>query len=101
MAEQRDGTARNDFTELKFVFDERFVGGVRESARRQRVLPALFMFAVHAALVSRWCGQRDLILPFATSGRHLPEHVEIHGFFSYFLLFSIFTHTADRQRDIL
>jgi hypothetical protein len=71
-------------------FDLQLSTRVRELARGARVLsPAIVMLAVYVATLSRWCDQREFILPFTVAGRHLPEHAEMIGFLSYYLYLSI------------
>jgi hypothetical protein len=76
-------------------FDAQLSAGVRGLARRARVLsPAIVMLTVYVAALSRWCDQREFVLPFTVAGRHLPEHGEMIGFLSYYLYLSM-TLTGD------
>jgi hypothetical protein len=71
--------------EFAVVIDEPLAQRVRVYARQKKSLLAMVMFAAYVAVVARWCGARDLLVPFATAGRHLPEHEQMVGFFSYYL----------------
>jgi hypothetical protein len=55
--------------------------GLRDLGRKARTLYAMVLLTVYAAVISRWCGQRDFVLPFNIAGRH-SEHENIIGNFS-------------------
>jgi len=58
--------------------------GLKEFGRRTKSLPALVVLTLYASVVSRWCGQRDFVLPFNVVGRHA-AHDSVVGYFSHVL----------------
>ena len=80
------GIERGDVANEQINFGRQLSAAVRDLARRTRTLSAaIVMLAVYVAALSRWCGQKEFVLPFAVAGRHRPEHVEMIGFLSYYL----------------
>jgi hypothetical protein len=69
-------------------FGKELSDSVQELARRTRSLSAMVMLTVYVAVLWRWSGQRDLILPFNIAGRQA-EHKLIVGFFAYILYLRI------------
>jgi hypothetical protein len=53
-------------------------------AKRTRSLSAMVMLSAYVAVLSRWCGQKDFILPFYVAGRQ-SEHKCVVGYFSHVL----------------
>jgi hypothetical protein len=75
--------------ELRMSFDEPLSSALHDLARRQRTMPALILVALYAALVSRWCRQNSFVIPFAVSGRHFPEHLNVIGSFAHLLFLRV------------
>jgi hypothetical protein len=53
---------------------------LRETSRCARILLPLVMLTLFVAVASRWCKQKDLLVPFQITGRNLPEHQCMIGY---------------------
>lgn len=74
---------------------------LREVARRTRTLPALVILTVYAAVMSRWCGQRDLVIKFPSNGRYRPELINMVGWISSPLYLRVEITEKDSLLDLL
>jgi hypothetical protein len=83
--DQEDDKQGGEAAELMVTIDEQLSAQVRSLARSAKTLLSLTMFAIFVAVVSRSSGERDLMIPFACTGRHLPEHEDMIGFFGYYV----------------
>jgi hypothetical protein len=52
---------------------------LREVARRERTMSALVVITIYVAVMSRWHGQRDLVLEFVSNGRYRSELRDMIG----------------------
>ena len=71
-------------TVLQGSFGVKLSAQLRELGRQTRSLPALVMLTLYVSAVSRWCGQRDFVVPFNVAGRHA-AHDSVVGCFSQVL----------------
>ena len=69
-------------------------------ARAVRTLPAVPMLAIYAAVLWRWCQQRDFVLPLNTTGRPTAYKSAI-GYFSYPLYLRIHMTGDETFRDLV
>lgn len=100
-----DGLASGDYpiaVPLHFPFGNRLSAGLRDAARREGALLPLVVLTVYVAVVSRWCGQRDLVLTFVSHGRHRrPELQNMIGFLASRLFLRVEIGHDDSFRDLL
>jgi hypothetical protein len=73
---------------------------LRAFARRTRSLAAMVMLSVYVALLWKWCGQRDFVLPFYVAGRQ-SEHKAVVGYFSHVLYLRIQLTGQERFSELL
>jgi hypothetical protein len=73
---------------VRCSFGKILSAGMRDLARAIRTLPAMPMLAIYAAVLWRWCGKKDFVLPFNTAGRPT-EYKSAIGYFSYALCLRI------------
>jgi hypothetical protein len=59
------------------------------AARKWQTMPALLVLAAFIAVLSRWSGQEDFVVPLVFSGRDDPDCLDLVGFFSYVLLLRV------------
>lgn len=71
-------------TSLQGSFGTELSARLRELGRQTRSLPALVMLTLYVSVVSRWCGQWDLVVPFNVAGRQA-AHDSVVGCFSHVL----------------
>jgi Condensation domain len=64
---------------LKVVFGPQVSAGLIEFARRQRVMVAMVVLTLYAAVVGRWSNRRDVLIPYNISGRVSPSHRSVVG----------------------
>ncbi len=74
-------------------FGELLSGQLRALGKQTQSLTSLLLLTVYARFVSRWCRQRDFVLPFLIAGRSA-EHDSTVGLFSHVLYLRI-TLTGD------
>jgi acyl carrier protein len=86
---------------LTVPFGRRLSFKLREAARRARTLPALIVLAIYAAVISRWCGQRDLVIKFPSNGRFRPELINMVGWISGPLYLRVEITEKDSLLDLL
>lgn len=87
--------------EFKISFGEAPSRGLMDLARRDGRMPGLVMLALFSYVASCWCNQRDFVIPFTVSGRHLPEQRNMMGFFAQALLLRIEMTGDETFRDLL
>lgn len=75
--------------------------GLRELARNKKTTPARVVLALYVALLSRICNTRDLVVPFNTTGRHLPGYEDVIGYFPHILYLRIKLAGNDSFLDVL
>ena len=61
---------------------------LREFGQQTQTLPALVTLSLYVAVLSRWCQQKDLLLPFVIAGR-AASHERIVGCFSHLVYLRI------------
>lgn len=66
-------------------FGDELTAALREGARRERVLLSVFVLAAYAVVLSAWCKTEDLLVSFASHGRHRPALRNVVGFFAHML----------------
>lgn len=87
---------------LHIPFGKALSAKLRDVARRERTLLPLVVLTVYAAVVSRWCSQGDLVLGFASHGRHSrPELENMIGFLATGLLLRIEITKEESFLDLL
>jgi hypothetical protein len=82
------GKRRGLLGRMSTRFGEALSAGLRELARRERTLLANVVLAVYIAVLSRWCNQKDFVVPFFVAGRQ-SEHRSVIGYFSHLLYIRI------------
>lgn len=73
------------FHRVDFDYDEALSSRLRQLARTSKTTLAVVMCALYVTAVSRWCSQKDFVIPLNMSARHLPEHANMFGYFAEFL----------------
>jgi hypothetical protein len=75
---------------------------LRDAAKREGTFLSNVMLAVYAAVMSRWCGQEDLLVISPIHGRHgRPEVQHAIGLFVNRLYLRINVRSSDTLRDLL
>lgn len=74
---------------------------LREAARLARTLPALAILTIYAAVMSSWCGQRDLVIKFPSNGRFRPELINMVGWIAGPLYLRVEIAERDSFLDLL
>jgi hypothetical protein len=82
------GAERGVMGTMSRHFGDELSAGLQSFARRTRSLSAMVMLSAYVAVVWRWCGQRDFILPFNVAGRQ-SDHKLVVGYFSHILYLRI------------
>jgi amino acid adenylation domain-containing protein len=82
-------------------FGEAVAERLRDLSRRERTMPALTMLAAYVALVSRWSGETDVVVPFVSSGRLYQEVENTVGFFSATLFLRVELQQGDTFLNVL
>jgi Condensation domain/TubC N-terminal docking domain len=77
-----------DLVSLESSFGEALSAGLRELSQNTRTLPALILLSLYVACLSRWCGQKDLVVPFIIAGR-AAAHEGVVGCFSHIVYLRI------------
>lgn len=73
---------------------------LRELGRQTPSLAAMVMLSVYVAVISRWCDQRDFVLPFNIAGRH-SEHEGMVGYFSHVLYLRVKLNGSESFVDLM
>lgn len=94
----RDEAAR--LTSLEVSFGVALSARLRELGRQTQTLPALVILTVYVAAVSRWCGQKDLLMPFVIAGR-AASHEGVVGCFSQLVYLRIRLEGAETFIELL
>jgi hypothetical protein len=81
-------------------FGEALSADLHALSRQGKTLPAIVMLTIYAFLVSRWCHQRDFIVPFNLMGRH-SDHENVVGYFSHVLYLRILLNGSETFLDLL
>lgn len=89
------------FRVLDISLDEMLSQSLQSLARREGVLPAMVILTAYVAVLVRWSGKLDFLLPFYVSGRHHPEHLNIVGFMAHPLPLRIELNGRERLVDLL
>lgn len=71
------------FSTQNISFGKTLTAGIDELARRERTSPALVVLTLYVTLVSLWSRQKDFLIPYYVSGRHLSRHLNVIGFFAH------------------
>lgn len=82
--ENRLESRRGELGRFKYFFGEELSAQLRDLAKQTRTLCAVVMLAVYVAAIARWCGQKDLVIPFNVAGRQA-EHKNVIGCFAHVL----------------
>jgi non-ribosomal peptide synthetase component F len=83
-------------------FGSALTNRLRDTAARDHTLLALVVLAAYATVMSRWCRQQDLLIPFVSHGRHgRPELENVIGYVSHVLQLRIEIDRALTFRDLL
>lgn len=80
--------SRGELGSMSAWFDRELSDQLRAFSRKERTLAATAMLAAYAAVVWRWCGQCDFVMPFHVAGRQSEERA-IVGYFSHVLCLRI------------
>lgn len=72
--------------ELDVSFGNSVSAALVELARRERAPASMALLALYAALLARWSGQLDFVVPFEVSGRDYPAHHKVMGYLAHSLL---------------
>lgn len=86
---------------LTIPFGPELSSELHEAARRARILPALVILTIYAAVMSRWCGLRDLVIKLPSNGRYRPELVDMVGWVSGPLHLRVEITEQDSWLDLL
>lgn len=60
-------------------FGDDLTAALRDAARRDRALLSVFVLTAYAVVLSAWCGTDDLLVMFASHGRHRPALRNVVG----------------------
>jgi amino acid adenylation domain-containing protein len=93
--------ARTTFTGLPARFGTDVSHGIRALSRQEHTTTAICVLAAYIGLISRWSGQRDVIIPFMISGRFLPELEGLVGDFVAPLFLRVDIAASCRFLDLL
>lgn len=77
-------TPRGTLGRMNVLFGDSASAGLRTLARNARTLTANVILALYVAVLWRWCGQNDFVVPFFTAGRQ-SEQKTVVGYFSHLL----------------
>jgi hypothetical protein len=86
---------------LQIPFGETRSVGLRELARREHTLLPIVVLTAYAAVISRWYGQRDVLLGFASHGRYRSELRDMIGLLVTSLYLRIQVAAEDSFVDLL
>jgi hypothetical protein len=76
--------------------------GLRSTAQREKTLFPLVIFSVYLLSLSRWCGQQDVVMLFASNARQRrPELHNMIGYLAHALYFRISELNARTLRELL
>ena len=68
---------------LNISFSDPLAIALRELARRERTMLSLVMLSIYAVVMSRWCGQNDLVICCPFNGRDYSWMQGMIGWFSF------------------
>jgi hypothetical protein len=94
------GDGRDTLGVLECSFGEALSNGLRELGRQSRTISAMVMLTVYVAILWRWSGQRDFVVPFNIVGRH-SEHESVVGYFSHALYLRMQPTGSETFADLL
>ena len=98
---QSDGPPCSGAT-VHIPFGNPLTARLREVALKESVLLPVIVLTAYALVMSTWCGQQDLLVPFVAHGRHgRPELENMIGYLSHLLLLRIEIVPNDSLRDVL
>lgn len=81
-----NATTSAHLSKFEISFDSVLSSEIRALAKHARSLSAaLVMLTTYVVVVSRWCGQKDFVTQVIVSGRQLPQHGSMVGFFAHAL----------------
>ena len=89
-----------ELTSLEGSFGAVLSARLRGLGRQTQTLLALIMLTVYVAAISRWCGQRDLVMPFVIAGR-AASHEGVVGCFSQLAYLRIRLEGAESFVELL
>jgi hypothetical protein len=100
------GTSRSDDVSVKWAmlpirFDRVLSGQLRELSRRERTSLVMSCLTAYAALMLRWCHKMDLVIPFPSLGRLLPEVENTIGFFGTPVMLRVQLQAQDSFTELL
>jgi len=67
------------YNKLKIAFGEALTAEAHALARSSRTYLSMIFLAAYVATLSRWCNQRDFVLPFVVAGRQDPSQEGMIG----------------------
>jgi hypothetical protein len=74
----------NSLGKLRGCFGASVSESLRDLGKRTRTLAASVALSVYVAVLWRWCGQSDIVVPFNVTGRQT-EYKSVVGYFSHIL----------------
>jgi hypothetical protein len=86
---------------FRIELEERLVVAIHSAARQWQTIPALLMLTAFIAVLSRWSGQQDFVVPLVFAGRDDPDYLELIGFFSYVLMLRVQLQGTEDFRSLL
>jgi hypothetical protein len=86
---------------LQVELEDRLVLAIHSAARQWQSIPALLVLTAFSAVLSRWSGQQDFVVPLVFAGRDDPDCLELIGFFSYVLMLRMQLQGAEDFRSQL
>ena len=89
------------FEEIPIRFGVVLTARLRERARHERTTLPMGLLAIFTILLARWCNTRDLVVPFNSAGRNVPQVAGTVGYFAHILHLRVELHQEDTFRDIL
>jgi Condensation domain/TubC N-terminal docking domain len=76
------GHSITGYISLPIDFGRALSRAMCELSRRERVTIAMTTLSVYTALLIRWCKATDIVVPFITMGRNLPQVENTIGYFA-------------------
>ena len=100
------GTWRSDDVGVRWAmlpirFDKVLSRQLRELSRRERTSLVMTCLTAYAAVILRWCGETDLVIPFPSIGRPLPELENAVGFFGTPVMLRVQLQAQDSFTELL
>jgi hypothetical protein len=96
-----DNVEANTAASLQLRFGKTLSSALHNLASRERTIPAMAIVAAYVSVLSRWCNETDLTIPFTVSGRFLPAHDHVLGSMYQILILRINLTRSETFIDLL